>query len=63
MKIISCDNCGVVLDADKLPFAPESRMHLDDGSVDLDKFKWEGGDFIAYCPCPVCTTDITQPLP
>ena len=60
MKLISCDNCAVVLDADKLPFTPDSRKFKDDGCIDEDNFIYEGDDFVAFVNCPVCSKTITK---
>jgi hypothetical protein len=60
MNLISCDNCGVVLDANKLGFPAESRKYLDNGTVDTDNFIWDGDEHIAFVKCPVCNEKITK---
>lgn len=60
MNLISCDNCGVVLDKNKVRFAPSSEKLLDDGSVNEDKFTWSHDDYIAFVECPVCKEKITK---
>lgn len=52
MNLVSCDGCGVVLDADKLKF-PED-VYEEGGSVDLSKAAWNGDRFVAFVACPVC---------
>jgi len=56
MKLISCDNCGVVLDADKLKF-PELWKMDEIG----DAGEWDGERFVSVVPCPVCATNIREP--
>lgn len=58
MKLISCDNCAAVLDANKMCFSSESRKYKDDGTVDTDKFTLEGDNYIAFVRCPVCNETI-----
>lgn len=54
MKPISCDRCGVVLDANKLNFPTDTRS--EDLSIDRSKAAWNGdiGDYEAFVACPVC---------
>lgn len=59
MNLMSCDNCGVVLDARKLEFPAEIYDY--GGSVDLSKAAWDGDDFVAKVACPVCGDDILKP--
>ena len=60
MNLISCDDCGVVLDKDKLSFVSSNRFYKDDGSVDTDHAAWDadGRRFVAKVDCPVCAGDI-----
>ena len=58
MNLISCDNCGIVLDKSKLKF-PEEIYH-DDGSVDLEKAIWFNRDYKPYVLCPVCKAPVTE---
>lgn len=60
MKLISCDHCGTVLDADKLPF-PED--HYDTDYSDPQKYQWcsKRRDHVPYTACPVCQSDILKP--
>jgi hypothetical protein len=56
MNLISCDNCGVVLDADKLDFP---IFH----TVATDEYVWcsERREWVATVPCPVCKAKILSP--
>lgn len=57
MDIVSCTNCGVVLDVSKLPF-PE--IELEGGNIDTANATWTGDSWVAITPCPVCQDFITQ---
>ncbi len=58
MKLISCDFCGVVLDADKLNF-PED-MEDEDGCIDDNKARYNQRDkeYQIYVHCPVCEHEV-----
>ena len=58
MNLISCDNCGIVLDKDKYIF-PED-IYNDEGSVRLELAQWNGDSFVAYIHCPVCDAPILE---
>ena len=58
MKLISCDSCGVVLDGDKLPF--QEDFYEEDGSVNENKARWNGDDYVAFTKCPCCGDVILQ---
>jgi hypothetical protein len=60
MKLISCWACASVFDQDKMDFCSGEKGYLSDGSVDLSKVAWDGDDFVAYLPCPVCSTKIME---
>lgn len=59
MNLISCNNCGVVLDKDNLNFP--SDIYREDGSVILELAAWDGykEKFVPKLPCPVCKEEIT----
>ena len=57
MNIKSCKNCGVVLDFDELSFPPD--IWKEAGDIDSNLGIWDGDDYVAYLPCPVCK----EPLP
>lgn len=59
MNLTSCDNCGVVLDKDKLPF-PDDLWNDDGGSIDTDKAVWDGDTFVAFTQCPICQSEIRK---
>lgn len=54
MKLISCNNCAVILDQDKLRFAED--YYTEDGSIDSDKAEYDQtrGGYYLYVLCPVC---------
>ena len=56
MNLISCDNCGVILDKDKLTF-PEA--YDENGEITVDAI-WTGEEFITTIPCPVCEEKIPE---
>jgi hypothetical protein len=60
MNLISCDNCGVVLDKDKLQFPKD--ITRPDGTIDTSKavWDWDGDEYVAKTTCPVCGEDILQ---
>ena len=59
MKLISCDGCGVVLDAEKMHF-PYDRMFDDNGQVKPSRAVWDGENYVPYLPCPICLSDIKE---
>lgn len=58
MKLMSCDNCAVVLDGDKLRFPAD--IHNAHGDVDLAKAEWSGDAWVPFCNCPVCAEPILK---
>lgn len=60
MNLISCDNCGVVLDAGKLDF-PQGLDPSD--PCDFPSMAWDEdrGLWVATVPCPVCKEKIPHP--
>ena len=58
MNLISCDDCGVVLDANKLEF-PDDIYDLE-GAVDDKLAGWNGDHYVAKVKCPVCSEDILK---
>ena len=59
MNLISCDNCGVVFDKDKLEFPTIDDIYKDDGSIDEDKAIYCNRDWLPFVPCPVCESPVT----
>ena len=53
MKIISCDNCGVVLDKDKIEFPPMYDEE-DEYEMIMANVVWDDDKFVAITACPVC---------
>lgn len=58
MNLISCDNCGAVLDLDKTPMP---TFIYEDGCVDqaLGLYSSEHRAWVPYIKCPVCA----EPIP
>lgn len=56
MNLISCDNCGVVLDVNKLDFPDD--LILEPGITDMSKAIWIGDKYVSYINCPVCRSSI-----
>ena len=63
MNLISCDHCGVVLDADKLNFPDSKNYEREDGSLDESMVTWCYGAWRPFVPCPVCRGEIVSPPP
>ena len=61
MNLISCENCAVVFDKDKLNFPNEDAMYTDEG-IDLTIAAWDSDteSYKVKCSCPVCKEDILQ---
>lgn len=58
MNLLSCHNCGVVLDADYLQFDHDFMLVT---GVDESKAAWDGEDYVPYVPCPVCEAIVFEP--
>lgn len=59
MNLSACDNCGVVVDKDKLEFPTAFEWG---NGVDLTKAVWDSDrrEYRAFVPCPVCKEPILQ---
>lgn len=67
MQLISCRNCGLVLDAEVLSF-PKDIYRREKGrefEVDPAKATWHSGRdrFVPITACPVRNGEIMKPLP
>ena len=53
MKLISCNHCAIILDADKLNFR---MVDKEDGSIDerYADYNQRTGKWEAYVLCPLC---------
>jgi hypothetical protein len=62
MNLRSCDNCGVVLDADKLHFPGQQLWWREDGTYDESMSAWDSWMMTqrAKISCPACGADILQ---
>ena len=58
MNLISCGGCGVVLDKDKLGFPKDIRD--EDGAIIDGTAEYDGDEYVAVVPCPVCKTNIRE---
>lgn len=60
MNLTSCENCGVVLDKDKLNFP--CLLENDDGSIDIDRgvYNSRTREYTAYVDCPVCRNPVME---
>lgn len=58
MKLISCDECGTVLDGDKLEWPEEIYNY--DGSINPRVAKWSDKhkDWAPLVDCPVCKSAV-----
>jgi hypothetical protein len=56
MKLISCRECGCVLDTDRI-CKPE--MWTDDQENMIEgTYVWDGDDYVEAIPCPCCKSKI-----
>lgn len=60
MNLTSCDQCGVILDMDKLRFAKD--IENEDDSINVNVAEWHEPHncFRAFVPCPVCMNHIVD---
>lgn len=56
MDLTSCEECGVVLDKNNLPFPDEDEIWNEDYGYILDKSVWCNTQerYLPATPCPVC---------
>jgi hypothetical protein len=55
MKLISCPECAVVLDQDKLYYLTDRRYgYTEDFSYNTDQVEYEGNEYYLAIICPVC---------
>lgn len=58
MNLVSCEECGVVLDKEHLHF-PNTHDH-DSQELILENVEWDGDDYVAIIECPVCGKSIRE---
>jgi hypothetical protein len=58
MNLISCDNCGVVLDVDKIEQLP---MHDDEGNFIKENIAIENLKYFPAIMCPICKNKYIDP--
>jgi len=60
MNLVSCENCGAVIDRNKIRFPEESGSADEEDLYPLDKFVYTYSNhrkdktYIAFVICPVC---------
>lgn len=62
MNLISCENCGVVLDAKRLPFVTIDEAVNPEGGMDFTKCTWRSNrsNFVPTVPYPVCNHPVFE---
>jgi predicted RNA-binding Zn-ribbon protein involved in translation (DUF1610 family) len=62
MNLRSCDNCGVVLDANKLIFPDQKNWWREDGTYDESMSAWDSWTMTqrAKISCPACGANILK---
>ena len=62
INLQSCDNCGVVLDSDKLQFPDQKLWWREDGTYNESMSAWDSWTMTqrAKISCPACGADILQ---
>ena len=58
MDLISCNQCGIVLDKDKTIF-PDVYDH-DTQDIIIENAEWDGKDYVSKVDCPVCSGAILE---
>jgi hypothetical protein len=58
MNLVSCDNCGTVVDADKNQFPTD--LVDGDGCINDENAAWNGDDFVPIIKCPSCNDSILK---
>lgn len=54
MKIKSCDNCGIVIDLDKIERLPTEDDKVDYPSINTENVVWEDREYWKCVKCPHC---------
>lgn len=54
MKIICCNSCAALLNAEIMPFKHEDHIYGEDGCVRDDLAAWDGDTFRPVAACPCC---------
>ena len=58
MNLISCQNCGVVLNKGYLYF-PDTHNHNTQELI-KENVEWDGEAYVAILPCPACGENIRE---
>lgn len=57
MNLISCENCAVVIDSNKVAWPDD--FETEEG-INEDKAMWDGDKFQAFVKCPNCSEPIIR---
>lgn len=60
MNLQSCDQCGVVLDMDKMVFPDSKHYEREDGTFDESMVMWSNGSWRPFVHCPICQNKIME---
>lgn len=58
MNLVSCENCGTVIDTNRIE-CPE--IWDDNGEIIRGKAEWDGDRFVPVFDCPVCKKPVQFP--
>ena len=58
MNLVSCRNCGVVLDKNMLHFPEDIWGYNGELDEDLGSYSYETGRMVPYVKCPVCNEKV-----
>lgn len=56
MNLKSCNNCYIVIDANKIEIREDATN--DDGSINTNLAEWIDGKFVSFIKCPICQNHI-----
>ena len=57
MDLISCDNCGTVVDGNKVTFIPVDELSEEQMETHAE---WYEREYVSCVPCPVCNEKIRE---
>jgi hypothetical protein len=60
MNLVSCNNCGTVLDKDKLKFPMITYDKYREPNRETAMYDLDYGDWVPKTECPVCNADISR---
>lgn len=59
MNLISCDGCGLVLDANKVAWPASVPGY--EIVADPDNYEWDGDDYVPVIKCHKCGCSVHKP--